>query len=209
MKKEADEWKLHRMAKIHNILEMWQGSLNLHATQRKSRARNKHMTAVVSISDTEEILKASWSLLEHDGAAAFKLSARSPLPLPLSAKYLPGGQTQVENVCQIRGINCHPVESYADSIPESISPTEDWLHWNGDLDNPNDSKNHCAVDAESDIEQDDSIEDPEGQEQRDVSTAPNVPRLIRPTWESKSQAEAMLMTVNAIDTRMNKGVKHK
>jgi len=28
MKKEAEERKLHRMAKVHNFLEMWQGSQN-------------------------------------------------------------------------------------------------------------------------------------------------------------------------------------
>jgi len=32
MKKEAEEQKLHRMAKVHDLLEMWQGSQNLHAT---------------------------------------------------------------------------------------------------------------------------------------------------------------------------------
>jgi hypothetical protein len=31
------------------------------------------MTAVGYISDTEEIVKASWSNFHHDGAAAFKL----------------------------------------------------------------------------------------------------------------------------------------
>ena len=29
MKKEAEERKLHRMAKVHDFLEMWQGSQNL------------------------------------------------------------------------------------------------------------------------------------------------------------------------------------
>jgi len=40
MKKEAEEWKLHRMAKVHNFLEMWQGSQNLCATQKESLAQN-------------------------------------------------------------------------------------------------------------------------------------------------------------------------
>jgi hypothetical protein len=62
MKKEAEERKLHRMAKVHNFLEMWQGSQNLHATQNESRAQNKQTTAVGYISDPEEIVKASWSL---------------------------------------------------------------------------------------------------------------------------------------------------
>jgi hypothetical protein len=36
MKKEAVERKLHRMAKVHDILAMWQGSQNLHATPKES-----------------------------------------------------------------------------------------------------------------------------------------------------------------------------
>jgi len=62
MKKEAEERKLHRMAKVHDFLEMWQGSQNLWDTQKESRAPNKQMTAVGYISDTEEIIKPSWSL---------------------------------------------------------------------------------------------------------------------------------------------------
>jgi len=209
MKKEAEERKLHRMAKVHDFLEMWQGSQNLRATQKESRARNKQMTAIGYISDTEEIFKASWSFFQHDGAAAFKLSERSPLPPPLSAKDLPGGQTQILNVRRIRRINHHPVEIDKGSAPESISDTEDWLNWNGDLENPNDCEDDCAVDVESDMEQDNSIEDPESPEQRDVSAAPNVPGLIRPQRKSKRHAEKVLVTVNAIEMRRNKGVKKK
>jgi hypothetical protein len=79
------------MAKVHYFLEKWQGSQNLHATQKESRTQNKQMTAVGYISNTEEIVKASWSLFQHHGAAAFTLSERSPLPPELSAKDLPGG----------------------------------------------------------------------------------------------------------------------
>jgi len=46
MKKEAEERKLHTMAKVHDFLEMWQGSHNLCATQKESRAQNKLMTTV-------------------------------------------------------------------------------------------------------------------------------------------------------------------
>jgi hypothetical protein len=38
MKREAEEKKLHRMAKVHDFLEMWQGSQTLRATQKESRA---------------------------------------------------------------------------------------------------------------------------------------------------------------------------
>jgi len=110
------------------------------------------MPAVVSILDTEEIVKASWPHFEHDGAAASKLSARSPLPPALCAKNLPGGQTQICNVCRIRRIDRDPVETDEDSAPEIISDTEHWLNWNGGLDNPNDSKDDWFLDVECDIE---------------------------------------------------------
>jgi len=132
MKKEGEERMLHRMAKVYDFLEMWQGSQNLCATQMDSRAQTKQMTAVGYISDTEEIVKSSWSLFQHDGAAAFKLSERSPLQPAWSAKDLPGGRTQILNVRRIRRINGHPLEIDEDSAPESILDTEDWLNWNGD-----------------------------------------------------------------------------
>jgi len=137
------------------------------------------------------------------------LSERSPLPPPLSAKVLPGGRTQIFNIHRIRIINHHLVESDEDSAPDSIPDTEDWLNWNWDLDNPNDSEDNCAANVESDIEQDNSIEDPECPEQRNLSATPNVPGLIRPTRKSQRQADNVLMTVNAIKTRRNKGLKKK
>jgi len=66
MKKAAEERTFHRIAKVHDFLEMWQGSQNLCATHKESRAQNKRMTAVGYISDTEEIVKASWSLFQHN-----------------------------------------------------------------------------------------------------------------------------------------------
>ena len=86
------------MAKVHNFLEMWPGSQNLGATQKESRGQNRQMIAIGYISDTEEIFNASWSLFQHDGAAAFTLSERSPLPPALPAKDLSGGGTQILNV---------------------------------------------------------------------------------------------------------------
>jgi len=46
------------MAKVHDFLEMWQGSQNICAMQKESRAQNKQMTAVGYISDRIEIVKA-------------------------------------------------------------------------------------------------------------------------------------------------------
>jgi len=207
MHKEVEERLLHRMAKVHNFLKMWQGSQNLRATQNESRAHNKQRTEVPYISDTEEMVKASWSLFQHVCAAVFKLSERSSLPPPLSAKDLPGGRTQILNVRRIRRIDSHPVESDEVCAAESISDTEDWLNRNGDLDNPNDSEDDCTADVESDTEQDNGIDDPECPAQWEMSPAPNVPGLIGPTQKSKIQAEKVLMTVNAFETRRHKGVK--
>jgi len=167
------------------------------------------MTAVGYSSDTEEIVKASWLLFQHDGAAAFKLSERSPLPPALSAKDLLACQTQILNVPRVRRINCHPVERHEDSTPECIPDTGNWLHWNAKLDNPNDSEDDCVADFESDLQQVNGIEDPECPEQWDVSAAPNVPGLIQPTWKSKRQAEMVLVTVNTMETRRNMGIKKK
>jgi hypothetical protein len=68
------------MAKVHNLLEMSQGSQCLCATQMEFRAENKQMIAVGYLYDTEEIIQASWSNFQHDGAVAFKLSKTSPFP---------------------------------------------------------------------------------------------------------------------------------
>jgi len=77
------------------------------------------------------------------------------------------------------------------------------------LDNPNDSEDNCAADDESDIEQNNDIENLECPGQQDVSATPNVPGLVRPTRKSRRQTEKVLMTVNAVETRRNKGVKKK
>jgi hypothetical protein len=70
------------------------------------------------------MVKASWSLFQHDGAAAFKLSEKSPLAPAFSAEDLPGGRTQILNVHRIQQIDRHPAESDEDSSPEIISDTE-------------------------------------------------------------------------------------
>jgi hypothetical protein len=77
------------------------------------------------------------------------------------------------------------------------------------LDNPIDSKEVCAVDDESNIQHNNGIKDPECPVQPDVSAAPNVTRLVWPTRKSKRQAEKILLTVNAVETRRNKGGKKK
>jgi hypothetical protein len=75
------------------------------------------------------------------------------------------------------------------------------------LDNPNDSEDDCAADDQSDIGSNNGIEHPECAAQQDVSAAPTVPELVRPTRNSKRQAENLLVTGNAVEMWRNKGGK--
>jgi hypothetical protein len=78
MKSKAEEMKFHQMAKIHDFLVKWQCSQNPQGTKTESRTQYKQIPAVGYISYTEEMVKASWSTLNHDGAAGFKLLETSP-----------------------------------------------------------------------------------------------------------------------------------
>ena len=111
LNQEAEKKTLHRMAKVQDFLEMWQGSQNICAAQKESHAQNEQMKPIWYISDTEEIINTSWSNFQQDGAAAFKLSERSPLPSTLSAKDHPGWRTQILNVSRMKWINRHPAEN--------------------------------------------------------------------------------------------------
>jgi len=116
-KREAEKRQLHRLAKVHDYPEMWQGSQNFHATWRESHAQKNQMTALGYISDTEEIITAPWANFQHDSAAAFKLLERSPQPPAFLAQDLLGGQTQIWNVRRMKKIDRHPAESDEDSLP--------------------------------------------------------------------------------------------
>jgi hypothetical protein len=85
--------------------------------------------------------------------------------------------------------------------------TDDWLHCNGDLDNTNDSEEDWAADEESDIEHTICFHHLECPEQENVSDAPIVSGLVRPTWNSKRQAEKVFGTVNGVETPRNTGGK--
>jgi len=185
---EVEERKLHRLAKVYDILEMWQGSQNLRATQKESHAWNIQMTAVWYISDSKEIIKGSWSNFQHDGEAAFKLSERSQLPATLSAMDLTGGRTQVLNVCRIGRIDHYSAKCDDDSAAESISDTENWLDCNVDLDDPNASDDTWEKNNKSDIKLDNDIDGPDSLGHWDDSAAPNVHWLIRPTLRSLYRA---------------------
>jgi len=169
MNREVEERKWHRMSKVHDILEMWQGSRNTNATKKESPAQKKQMTAIGYISDTEEIVNEFWSLFHNDSVAAIKLLERSPQPLAMSPKEHPGGRTQILNVRRIRRIDCDSVKGDVNCEPENISDTKDWLNWNGEFDIPTDRDDNYAADFESDIEQHNGVEDTESPEQRDES----------------------------------------
>jgi len=109
------------------------------------------MIAVGYISDTEEIIKASWSKFQHDGAAAFELSERLLFPPALSDKDLRGGRTGLLNVHQIKNIDLHPAHSDSHCAPENISDTENWLDWNGDFHNPDRSDDDWEENNKSNI----------------------------------------------------------
>ena len=109
----------------------------------------------------------------------------------------------------MKQIDCHAAESDEDRSPDSISDTETWLNWHGDLDNSNDSEDDWEADNKSDIKLDNSSDDSEIPEQRNVSAASNVPRLIRPIRQSKKMAEWVLITVNILELRRNKRIKKK
>jgi len=109
----------------------------------------------------------------------------------------------------MKRIDLHLVESDEDYSPESISDTKNWLNWNGDLDNPNDSKDNWEADNESDMSPDSRREDSATPEHRNMSVAPNVLKLIGSTWQSKKRVEEALMTVNIIETGRNNGIKTK
>jgi hypothetical protein len=77
------------------------------------------------------------------------------------------------------------------------------------LDNPNDREDNWEADNESDTELDNGSEVSETLEVRNVGAAPNVPGLIRPTRQSKKKVEKVLVTVNIMETKRNKGIKKK
>jgi len=74
MKQNEEQRKLHKLAKVHNVLDMWQGSQNQHATQKESCAHNTQITAVGYISDPEQIKKEFWLLFQHECGAVLQLS---------------------------------------------------------------------------------------------------------------------------------------
>jgi len=189
------------------LLEMQQGCLNLHATLMESRTQTKRMTVIGYISDTEDIIKPSWSDLEHDGAAAFELAERSPLPLAVYAKDHTGGESHVLDICWIKKFHCHPAEMNEASISEHIPKATHWHNWDGNSDNQNEREDEWEADSESNTELDNGIENRECPGKRDVSAARNVPGSIQPLRRSTQIPGKWLMTVNVQETRRFTGNK--
>jgi hypothetical protein len=71
MKSEAEEMKLHSMAKVQNIVDIWKGSQNIYATQKESRAQNKQIAAMEYIQDTQKVCHGFRLNFEHIGVAVF------------------------------------------------------------------------------------------------------------------------------------------
>jgi len=129
----------------------------------------------------------SWSNFERDGAAAFKLSERSPVQPALSAKQIPVARTRVLNVLRIRRIDLHPATSDEDGTPNSISDTENWLDSNGDFDYPKHCEDDWEADNEHQIELENAVEYTETPELGNVDATLDVPELVRPTRRSKKK----------------------
>jgi len=94
------------------------------------------------------------------------MSQRSPLPPELFAIDHPGGRTQILYVCQIGTINRDQVKSSKASGPDTISDTEGRFNWDGYLDNSNDSEDDSMADVQSDLEDDNGIQNQECQSSR-------------------------------------------
>jgi hypothetical protein len=77
------------------------------------------------------------------------------------------------------------------------------------LNNPNDSEDNCTTDNESDIEQNNCIENLNWPEQHDLSGLPHVAGLAQLSRNSNRVAGRLFVTVNAKETRRYKGVKNK
>ena len=67
------------------------------------------------------------------------------------------------------------------------------------------SKEDLETDDESNLEQENGINDPQTPAQREVSATLDVPGLIRPSLRSKNKASKLIMTVSAMEIRSNKG----
>ena len=101
------------------------------------------------------------------------------------------------------------MESAEDSFPACISDTENWVTWNGNLDNPNESKDDCEADDDWDIKLGRGIKPSESPVHRVVSAVQNLQGLISLARRTTMDAEKGLTTVSAMETRRNKEIQKK
>lgn len=176
MKKEEEEKKLHRMVKIHDFMELWQGSLKLRRMQKDARAQNKSMTAIGYISDTEETEDMSSSSFHHDGSQAFITSGQRSLPPALSKDDLLDGENKVLYIKPVHRLNRNIDE---DSASEIDTDREDWLNWDGDIDEESEmagGEDSSDSGSDSEITLDRSFDE--------AAAAPIISGLIRPVRKS-------------------------
>jgi hypothetical protein len=83
------------------------------------------------------------------------------------------------------------------------------LHWNCNLHHQNATNENATANVQFHIGHGNAIDDPACYLYQYMSAVPNVSRLIRHTRKSMKLAQNMLLTVNAIEPRRNKGVKKK
>jgi hypothetical protein len=182
LKQEKEDQKLHRMAKVHDFLEVWVASRKLRDGQKESRRQNPQMTAAGYISDTEEQEGADWSDFEDDGESALHAS-KSTTPTVLSADKLLDGEPKVLRVAQIRRIDRRAFESDTEG-PETDA--EDCLNW----DEEEETLDDCVAEL-----QDDDTANPDEEMQSAMATephqellalaAPAIPGFVRPQRASK------------------------
>jgi len=176
IKKEAEENKFHRMAKIHDFWKCGRAAKTYVLPRR-------NLTLKTSRGRLWDTFRTCTRLSTHPGHSLnilVRLHLNCPkdplLPPPLSASDLPGGQNRISNLHRIRIIHLHAVETDEHRAPGSISDSWDLPNWNGDLDTQKDSEDDRAAYVQSHIEQDNRIQDLECPEQWVVIAAQNVPR---------------------------------
>jgi hypothetical protein len=75
----------------------------------------------------------------------------------------------------MKQIDHHPAKSDEDSAVGSISDTENWLDWNGNLKHPTTSQDDSEADNGSEIELDNAVTIIETPELRNFGATPCVP----------------------------------
>ena len=207
IKTAQEEVKLHKMVKTHDFLEMWDGSQRLRATQKAVRSQNTQMTALGYISDTEECGERISTDLADDGEVAFRsyVECAPPKTLPLSS--LINGKTKVLKLHRIRRVDRLSTQTDDESAPEDATEAEEWLNWNGDVEEAvEDQTTNDLADEESEDDLIMCVRTKEPQVRSVIDAAPNVLGVVRPTRKSRRLAElAVLPSSTSNKTHSHRG----